>query len=300
MPELPARSPIGGHALVASAALLWSLGGVVTKGLKPLDGVTIAFYRSLFAGVALLPFIPRTKWTFRPAMMPVMLIFGIMVGFYVSSVTLTTAANAILLQYSCVFWTVPIAALVLGERPDRRTLLAAAVASAGIAAIVAYGRKGTPGEGLGIVLGLASGVGYATVIVAFRAFRSADAGWLSAVCNLGGAVTLGCYAAIATGGIAIPTGRQAVALALFGIVQMAIPYWLFARGMRSIGAAEAALISLLEPILGPIWVALVHREFPAPFTLVGGGILLAGVAIKYVPWGGTAITPGGSGSEPGP
>ncbi len=300
MPEHPARSPIGGRALVASAALLWSLGGVVTKGMQPLDGVTIAFYRSLFAGLALLPFIPTKEWTFRPSMLPVMLVFGAMVGFYLTSVLLTTAANAILLQYSCVFWTVPIAALALGERPDRRTLLAASVASVGIAAIVAYGRKGTPGEGLGIVLGLASGVGYATVIVAFRAFRSVDAGWLSAICNLGGAATLGGYAAIAARGIAIPTGRQAAALALFGVVQMAIPYWLFARGMRSIGAAEAALISLLEPILGPIWVAMVHGERLAPFTLVGGGILLAGVAIKYVPRGRAVVTPVGSGSGPGP
>ena len=56
-----------GRLLVASAAVLWSLGGVVTKGLAPLDGVTIAFYRSLFAGLGLLPFVPRAKWTFRPA-----------------------------------------------------------------------------------------------------------------------------------------------------------------------------------------------------------------------------------------
>ena len=56
--------------------------------------------------------------------------------------------------------------------------------------------------------------------------------------------------------------------------------------MRPIGAAEAALISLLEPILAPIWVAMVHGERLARFTLVDGRILLAGVAIKYVPWGG--------------
>ena len=64
---------------------------------------------------------------------------------------------------------------------------------------------------------------------------------------------------------------------------MAIPYALFARGLRTIGAAEAGLISLLEPVLNPIWVALVHGETPATPTMIGGAILLTGVAIRYVP-----------------
>ena len=152
---------------------------------------------------------------------------------------------------------------------------------------------------MGIALGLASGVGYATVIVAFRAFREIDACWLSIVCNLGGAVTLGLYACAGTGGIAVPSARQAAILALFGVVQMAIPYWLFARGMRSVGAAEAGLISLLEPILGPLWVAIVLGEVPARFTLIGGGMLLAGVALRYFPTR-PALKAAGSGSGPGP
>src|SRR3954449_12721616 len=106
----PSRiSPVlRGRLLIVGAAVLWSLGGVVAKGMKPLDGVTIAFYRSLFAGLGLLPFIPRSRWVFRPAMIPIVIIFGTMVGLYLCAINLTTAANAILLQYSCVFWTVPI------------------------------------------------------------------------------------------------------------------------------------------------------------------------------------------------
>src|SRR3954449_6582339 len=96
----PSRiSPVlRGRLLIVGAAVLWSLGGVVAKGLKPLDGVTIAFYRSLFAGLALLPFIPRSRWVFRPVMLPVVIIFGAMVGLFLSSMARTTAANAILLQ----------------------------------------------------------------------------------------------------------------------------------------------------------------------------------------------------------
>ena len=64
---------------------------------------------------------------------------------------------------------------------------------------------------------------------------------------------------------------------------MALPYVLFARGLREIGTAEAGLIALIEPILNPIWVVLVVGERPAIFTLIGGSYLLAGVAYRYWP-----------------
>lgn len=283
MSEADRRSASRGRLLMVVAAILWSLGGVVAKALKPLDGVTIAFYRSLFAGLALLPFIARRKWTIHPGMVPIWLSFGTMVGLYLSSVTLTTAANAIFLQYSATFWTVPLAAILLRENPDRRSLIAIAFATVGLAAIVVLGRKGTPGEGLGIILGLTSGIGYATVIVAFRGLRDVDPAWLSASSNLGGAITLGLYTWATTGGIYVPTAGMALALAIFGVVQMAIPYLLFAKGLQTISAAEAAILTLLEPILGPIWVLLVFGEVPAPFTMIGGGILLVGVTIRYWP-----------------
>ena len=64
---------------------------------------------------------------------------------------------------------------------------------------------------------------------------------------------------------------------------MAIPYALFARGLREIGAPEAGLIGLVEPILNPIWVVLFVHERPAGPTVIGGLFLLAGLAYRYWP-----------------
>lgn len=276
-------SAASGRRLVVGAAVLWSLSGVVAKGLSSLDGVTIAFYRSLFAGLALLPFIPIARWTFRPSMAPVVLVFGAMVGFYLCAMARTTAANAILLQCTAMVWVLPLSIVVLREWPDRRAMIAIAVATVGIIAIVVYGRKGTPGEGLGIAFGLASGLGYAIVVIAMRAFRDLDPAWLSATNNLGGALALGAFTWVATGSVAVPSFNQGMILIAFGVIQMAIPYALFAKGLRTIGVAEAGLISLLEPVLNPIWVVLAHGEIPAPATIYGGAILLGGVAIRYMP-----------------
>lgn len=269
---------------VLAAAILWSVGGVVAKG-QTLPPIAVSFYRSLFAGLALLPFVPRSRWAFRPAMVPLSLIFGAMIGVYIEAIARTTAANAILLQFTAIVWTVPASLFLLKERPDRRSVAGIAVATVGIAIILAWGRGGKPGEGLGMLLGLASGIGYAAAIIGMRSMRDVDPIWLSAVTNLGGALALGAFALVAIGPIPLPTGRQWPMLIAFGVVQMAIPYALFARGLKSIGAPEAGLISLLEPVLNPIWVVLVHGERPSTFTIVGGLLLLAGVAVRYVPWG---------------
>jgi drug/metabolite transporter (DMT)-like permease len=282
--SIPRESIIRGRWCVFVAGVLWSLSGVVTKSL-PLDSLTIAFYRGLFAGLALLPWIERREWVFRPLMVPVGIIFGAMTGLYLGAVKSTTAANAIDLQYTATFWMIPLGALFLGEMPDRRSLTGILIAMIGIGVIVGWGYDGRPNEWKGIALGLASGVAYALVAIGMRGLRSLHPIWLSASLNLIGALTLSLAILFITGhGPMIPTGSQTLILSAFGVVQMAIPYILFAAGLRSIGAAEAGLIALIEPILNPIWVLLVVGEWPTLPTLAGGTLLLAGVAYKYLPY----------------
>jgi DME family drug/metabolite transporter len=273
-----------GRRCVLGAAVLWSLGGVVTKRLE-LDAPAIAFYRSLFAGLALLPLIRPSHWRFRPAMILCGLVFGAMVGGYIGATKATTAANAIFLQCSATFWTIPLGLLFLGERPDPRSVLGIALASPGIVAIVLFGHGGTSEEWRGVALGLGSGLGYAGVMIGMRGMRDLDPIWLSAINNLGGALALGAWSVAVVGPIARPGPSAALALMAFGVVQMAIPYALFARGLRSIKAPEAGLIGLLEPILNPIWVVLASpdHERPRLATIIGGLFLLAGVACRYLP-----------------
>ncbi len=270
-----------GRRDVFAAAVLWSLSGAITKSID-LDGLTIAFYRGLFAGLVLVPLVPRDRRSFRPVMIPLGLVFGAMTGLFLGAMKSTTAANAIYLQYSASFWVVPMSILILNERPERRTLVGIGLSLAGVGLIVAFGHGGGP-EWTGVALGLGSGLGYAIVVVGMRAMRGLDPVWLSAVNNLSGAVALGAGIALVTGRPPlIPTGPQALALLAFGAVQMAVPYALFARGLREIGAAEAGLICLIEPILVPVWTLLVARERPGLATLLGGGLMLSGVLLRYL------------------
>ena len=124
-------------------------------------------------------------------MLPLGLIFGAMTGLFLGSMKLTTAANTIYLQYTATFWVVPFGLIFLGERPDRRALLGIFVAMIGIAVIVGFGHTGSAKEWRGVLMGLASGVAYALVVIGMRGFRGLDPIWISAVNNLGGAISLG-------------------------------------------------------------------------------------------------------------
>jgi len=278
----PGRSSGRGRGYVLAAGVFWSLSGVITKSLPP-DPLTIAFYRGLFAGLALLPFVPPGRWVFRPVMIPLGLVFGAMTGLYLGAVKITTAANAIYLQYTATFWVVPLGLIFLGERPDRRARVGIALAMLGIAVIVGWGYDGGPDEWKGIILGLASGLGFAVIATGMRGLRDLDPVWLSTVYNLFGAIALGMWIALSGGGIARPTAVQGAVLLAFGAIQMALPYILFARGLREVGTAEAGLIALVEPILNPILVVLAVGEKPAIPTLIGGLLLLSGVAYRYWP-----------------
>ncbi|QEH34725.1 EamA-like transporter family protein [Aquisphaera giovannonii] len=298
------RPTTRGRAFVLAAGILWSLGGLLGKSVA-MDPLGIAFYRSLFAGLALLPLVSPRRWAFRPSMVPLGIAFGSMIGFYLAAIKLTTAANAIYLQYTATFWVIPLGMLFLGEHPSRRALWGVALAMVGIAVIVARGYDGRPDEWRGVALGLASGASFAVIATGMRGLREHDPTWLSVVYNLLGAATLAAWMTVPGRGIPTPTAGQAAFLAVFGVVQMAIPYVLFARGLRDVSAAEAALIALVEPILGPIWVALVLGELPAPATVVGGMFLLLGILCRYAPSGRvagagppTAGPPASAGSRP--
>lgn len=224
------RHSARGRWYVLGAGVFWSLSGVLTKSL-PLDPLTIALFRGLFAGLALAPFVPHRHWVFRPVMIPLGLVFGAMTRAYLGAVKITTAANAIYLQYTATFWVVPLGMLFPGERPDRRALVGIALAMLGIMVIVGWGYDGRPDEWKGVALGLASGLGFAAVATGMRGLRDLDPVWLSSVYNLLRAMALGLWIGVSGREIACPTLPQGAVLLAFGVIQMALPYVLFARGL---------------------------------------------------------------------
>jgi drug/metabolite transporter, DME family len=278
--------------LVALAAMLWSTSGAFTKLLTKdtflhlnepeLPGLLIAFYRALFAGLALLPALRPRDISFRWAMVATALCFAAMNALYVVAMATGSAANAVLLQYTAPMWMYLASVFWLGEPADRRSSVALAAGLLGIGIIIYGGWEAAQLPVIAIALG--SGVTYAGVILGLRVLRGASPRWLTVVNHLTGALVLlpFIWFDVKTN----PSLSQLALLFVFGAGQMALPYWLVARGLRAVSPQEAGTITLLEPLLNPLWAYLVSpaSERPTLYTLLGGGCIVGALAWRYWPW----------------
>src|SRR6516164_7536964 len=145
-------SPAQGRMLIALAALLWSTSGAFNKILTKqtllcletpeIQPLQIAFGRVLFAGMVLIPTVRRRDITFRPAMIAMAISFAIMNGTFIWAMSMGTAANAIVLQYTAPMWMYLASVLWLGEAADRRNLVALVIGLIGIGVIFVGGWQG--------------------------------------------------------------------------------------------------------------------------------------------------------------
>jgi drug/metabolite transporter, DME family len=78
------------------------------------------------------------------------------------------------------------------------------------------------------------------------------------------------------------SSTQLAILAVMGAVQLGLPYLLFSKGLQLVSLQEASLIALIEPVLNPVWVALIVGEIPSTATMAGGGLILIGLGARYV------------------
>jgi drug/metabolite transporter (DMT)-like permease len=278
MPE-PALSLNRARLYVVLAALMWSTSGMLGK-LIALPGPTMACFRALFAAAALLPLLRPGKISFRPAMIGMVACFATMNVCYVTAITLTTAANAIFLQYTAPAWMFLASVLWLREPLDRRSLASLVVGMAGIGVIVVGSWQNAS---LGVALGLVAGATYGGVAVFLRVLRDEDSFWLTTINHLvSGLVVLPFVFQRPEWSPTGVTLGQWAGLAIYGGVQMAIPYVLFSRSLTVVTPQEAGLITLLEPVLNPVFTWMAVGEVPAAPTILGGAIILAGVGWRYL------------------
>ena len=244
---------MSGRLWVVTAALLWSTSGLFAKSPLfddfPPDsrGVLLAFWRALFAGLLLLPLVRRPRW--RPGLVPMTLSFAGMNATYLTAMTLTTAANAIWLQSTAPLWVFVLGWCWGKDIIERRDLVPLACGALGVGVILYHELLGQ--AQVGILCGLAAGVMYAGVVLTMRELRDENGAWLIVLNHLVAAALLLPYLLYLN---VWPSAQQLALLAVFGLVQMGLPYLCFARGLRSISGQEAAGIGLLDPVVAPLCV----------------------------------------------
>jgi drug/metabolite transporter (DMT)-like permease len=268
-----------GQIYVALAAVAWSSAGVLQRQLT-LDIPTQVFGRAVFAAAAVLAYVAvvergQVVRAFRSiglAGVAVALCVATASASFIAALNHTSVARVLFILALAPMLAALLAWAALGEPITRRTVGAMALALVGVTLMLgAPGEGSLAGDGLSFVVALA----FALSIVITRWRR--DVSMAPATC-LSQVILVAAFAPFAAPGEI--GGGDLAWLAALGIGQIGLGFVLLTIGARLIPAAQVGLITLLEGVLGPLWVWLALDERPSTLTLVGGAVVIVAIVIQ--------------------
>lgn len=274
-----------GTLAILAAAVLWSTGGLVIKWIS-LDALGVTMWRAFFAVItiaALTRTPPPAPWRTSRYTWALALSYALLMVCFVSATKLTTAANAIFLQYTAPLYVLALAPLLLGERSSRLDLACVGFAFGGMA-LFFVGRL-DPTDTAGNGLALVSGVSFAAFLLLLRMPRGGPSDRVRATIlgnGLLAAVLVAVNAARGDSALFRPGPGDLAGLLFLGVFQIGAAYLLFVRGIALVPALEASLLGMLEPVLNPLWVLLFLGERPGWWAVAGGAVIVTAVAVRTV------------------
>ncbi len=263
-----------GLAYVLISAVCFSLAGVLIKVI-PWNPISINGARCIFAIIPMYLYLRATGRRFhvnKQIIGGAILDFAMLETFVIAN-KLTTAANAIVLQFTEPVWVILLAWIIFRSRPRTSAVAASIVVIAGI--VCFFLDSLSAGGVLGNVLAIASGLAYAGVFLLKE----------SPKCDFECAAILGFAACFVVG---IPFYAQETVFSLdillaimaLGIAQLGLAYFFLSKGLDVVSPVTASLTSTIEPLLNPILVAIVVGETIGPLSIFGA-VLVIGAATAY-------------------
>ncbi|HHW23466.1 MAG TPA: EamA family transporter [Clostridiaceae bacterium] len=260
--------------LLIITAVMWSLGGILIKSINA-HSLAIAGVRSAISCVIISLYVRKPKFTWSFTQLGAAVAYALTVILFVAGTKLTTAANAILLQYTAPVFVALLGAWLLKEKPGLVDWLTILVVIGGM---ILFFMDSIDIRGfLGNILALSSGVSFALFTILMRMQK--DGSPIESVI-LGNAITA--VAGVPFIFTAVHDTKGWVCLIILGVVQLGIPYILFSKAIKSSRAIEASLITMIEPVLNPVWVSIIIGEVPGILSIAGGVIVITAVAVRCI------------------
>lgn len=265
-----------GALSVFLASICFSIGGLCVKVI-PWSPFAINGARNLIGAAVIGLFIIITHHKViinRPVIIGALSTIGVTTLFAVSN-KMTTAANAIILQYTAPVFVMIFMAVIFHVRPKKRDIITCISVFAGICLFFIDGLK--TGNLAGDMIAVLSGVCYAGVFM----MNTADGADPVSSCFLG---------QLAAGILFTPlcmketvfTVPVMVTVLILGAVQVGLAYIFLTYGISRIDPVAGVLITSMEPILNPVWVALFYGEMISPLSAVGAVIVFGAVIIYNI------------------
>ena len=263
------------YTILIIAALMWSLGGLFIK-LVDLNPMAITGIRSLGAAVVLLIYIKKPKLYWNRYFFSGVLAYSMMVILYVISIRLTTAANAIFLEFTAPIYVVAFGYFLLNERINRFDIFAMVIIFLGMGLFFMdelsfYGFWGN-------ILALLAGVCLALVTVLIRKEKESA----FEIVFFGNVLTaIICFPFIIQG---FSNTTQVDWFIIFGlgIFQLGIPYLLYTTALKYVSALDAILVGMLEPVFNPIWVYIFVGEAIGEWAFIGAALVIIGTLGRVI------------------
>ena len=265
---------------VLAAALLWSTGGLFIKATPGLSAYELSFGRSLLAALTVAYFTRREGFRVNRVTVVAAVLYAALLLLFVMATKLTTAANAIFLQYTAPVYVLIFEPLVFKEKYRRSDFLVVAACVAGIALF--FVDRLDPEQTLGNVLALLSGLCFAAFMLLIRLPRAGRVNRASSIIY-GNLLLAGLCAPAFLRGAHKLTAADLGVIVFLGVVQIGIAYTLFTRGVeRGVRSLDASLVGYVEPLSNPLWVYLFLGERPSGWAITGGSIIVAAVLAHTV------------------
>ena len=263
---------------ILTAAILFSTGGAAIKATH-LTGWQVAAFRSAVAAVAVIAMLPAARRGFSRLSAIVGIAYAATMILFVLANKLTTAASTIFLQATAPIYLVLLGPWLLKEPIRRREVVFMLSLGAGLALFFVGREAGSataPDPFKGNILAALSGVCWAFAVTGLRFMNKSGA-------HAGGAATAVVLGNVFAFAICLPMALPMASIrpvdagivTFLGVFQIGLAYVLLNYGLRHVGALEASLLLLAEPVLNPLWAWLVHGEQPSSWTLAGGAIIVA-------------------------
>ena len=263
-----------GIIMTILAAILWSTGGLFIK-LLPIDAFTILFYRSFYADIIFIIIFRKSLFRFNKLSLVSILFYAPLLIEFVTSTKLTTAANAIFLQYTAPAFVLLLEPYFVRTKLTKINIFTVTVCFAGMCLFFVE-QFSRPDNWLGIWIAFLNGLILAGLLITQKMNKpefQPGAVFLGniVVCL----ITLPWFI-----DNPFPSFQENNYLMILGFGQLGLGFALFLFGQKYLPAIESSLISMLEPILNPVWVFIGYGENPGYWAIVGGLVIIAALIFR--------------------
>ncbi|HPI38015.1 MAG TPA: EamA family transporter [Ignavibacteriaceae bacterium] len=262
-----------GIAAILFAALLWSTGGVFIK-LISFNSLQLSFFRSLLSAITILVLFRRRAVLFNTGTMINGLFYAAILILFVVAAKSTTVANAIFLQYTAPIYVFILEPLMLKTKFERINLITILICIAGM--FLFFAGDLSPGDKSGNLAAILSGICFAGFLIGMRKNKPE----YQFATIFYGNVFISLFCSFSVFALNEIQATDVIMVSYLGIFQIGLAYVIFSYGLKKVNAIEASLISMIEPVLNPVWTYIGYGEVPSIYSIFGGLIIIAGLTIK--------------------